>query len=51
MPQLCQSRRIDAKDTMSREVVAWQLQRDGLEAKVGWQFTSYDARIKLAEMS
>ena len=47
MARLCWNRRIDATVTMSREVVAWQSQRDGLEAKVGWQFTSDDARIKL----
>ena len=47
MARLCWNRRIDAMVTMSREVVAWQSQRDGLETKVGWQFTSDDVRIKL----
>ncbi len=47
MSRRCRNRRIDATVSMSREVVAWQSQRDGLEAKVGWQLTSDDARIKL----
>ena len=47
MSRRCRNRRIDATASMSREVVAWQSQRDGLEAKVGWQLTSDDARIKL----
>ena len=36
MARLCRNRRIDATVIMSREVAAWQSQRDGLEAKVGW---------------
>ena len=30
-------------DIMSQEVAAWQAERDRLEAKVDWQFTSGDA--------
>ena len=37
-------------DIMSQEVAAWQAQRDRLEAKVDWQFTSDDARIKLKRL-
>ena len=37
-------------DIMRREVAAWQAQRDRLEAKADWQFTSDDARIKLKRL-
>jgi hypothetical protein len=41
------NRRIDSIEKARREVVAWQNQRDQLNAKIDWQFTSQDARIRL----
>ena len=37
-------------DIMRQEVAAWRAQRYRLEAKVDWQFTSDDARIKLKRL-
>ena len=42
MVRQCLNRRIESMDIMSREVAAWQAERDRLEAKVDWQFTSDD---------
>jgi hypothetical protein len=39
---------IDNIDTVRREVAAWQTRRDHLKAKINWQFTTDDARIKLS---
>ena len=43
MIRQCLNRRID---TLRAEVVAWQAARDRIKAKVDWQFTTDDARIK-----
>ena len=43
----CLDRRLDCIDKVRREVAAWQQQRDQLNAKVNWQFTCADARIRL----
>jgi len=32
---------------MGNEVKAWESARNGMSAKVNWQFTTEDARIKL----
>ena len=32
------------------EVAAWQNRRDNLNAKINWQFTTADARIKLKRL-
>ena len=32
------------------EVAAWQAQRDRLKAKVNWQFTTHDARVRLKRL-
>ena len=37
-------------DILSQEVAAWHEERDRLEAKVDWQFTSDDAHIKLKRL-
>ena len=50
MVRQCLNRRIESMDIMSQEVAAWQAERDRLEAKVDWQFTSDDARIKLKRL-
>jgi len=43
----CLSRRIDNIEELRSEVSAWQCHRNNKEAKVNWQFTADDARIKL----
>jgi len=46
----CLNRRIDNMETVRHEVAAWQRRRDNLAAKVNWQFTTEDARIKLRRL-
>lgn len=46
----CLSRRIDNVHDLRREVKAWETARDAAEAKVNWQFTTADARIKLRRL-
>lgn len=43
----CLRRRIDEIAIVRREVAAWQTHRNNLDAKINWQFTTPDARIKL----
>lgn len=50
MIRQCLDRRIDNIDEVRRQVAAWQTYRDQLEAKVNWQFTTDDARIKLKRL-
>jgi len=46
----CLNRRIDNIGTIERETRAWQKYRNNKEAKVDWQFTADDARIKLKRL-
>lgn len=46
----CLKRRIPDKGTLSSEVAAWQEKRNSDQAKVDWQFTAEDARIKLKRL-
>jgi hypothetical protein len=46
----CLSRRIARQDTLERRVAQWQADRNAAEAKVKWQFTTADARIKLRSL-
>lgn len=46
----CLNRRIGEIETMQREVKAWQAYRNNKEAKIVWQFTCADARIKLSKL-
>lgn len=43
----CLNRRIHDIDIMKTEVDAWQRQRNNKAAKIKWQFTSENARVKL----
>jgi transposase len=43
----CLNRRIDNMQTVIKEVNAWCNARNNMEAKINWQFTTKDARIKL----
>ncbi len=46
----CLDRRIDNAETLTREVAAWESQRNANKAKVNWRFTTDDARIKLSKL-
>jgi hypothetical protein len=46
----CLNRRIDDIAVVRKEVLAWQEFRNNKNAKVNWQFTSEDARIKLSRL-
>lgn len=46
----CLKRRIDHIDIVKKEVAAWQKARNNKGAKVNWQFTAEDARIKLRRL-
>lgn len=46
----CLARRIPDKQSLSREVAAWEQQRNALEATTDWRFTTADARIKLKRL-
>lgn len=43
----CLNRRIDAIKKVEDEVKAWYVSRNNMDAKINWQFTTKDARIKL----
>ena len=43
----CLNRRIDCIEVLRREVAVWQASRDRIQAKVDWQFTTDDARVRL----
>jgi len=46
----CLNRRMDDVAVVRKEVLAWQNFRDNKNAKVNWQFTTEDARIKLSRL-
>jgi len=46
----CLNRRIDDIAVVRHEVLAWQEFRNNKNAKVNWQFTTEDARIKLSRL-
>lgn len=46
----CLNRRIPDKQNLEKEIRAWQKQRNFLNAKVDWQFSTEDARIKLKKL-
>ena len=46
----CLNRRIPDKQTLSREVAAWQASRNKHQTKADWRFTTADARIKLKRL-
>jgi hypothetical protein len=43
----CLNRRIDTIEKVTAQVKAWQKARNQSTAKINWQFTADDARIKL----
>lgn len=46
----CLKRRIDDIKVVRREVQAWHEARNNKNAKINWQFTAEDARIKLSRL-
>jgi hypothetical protein len=46
----CLSGRFDSLDKVTTATAAWQRRRNNLRAKVQWQFTTQDARIKLRRL-
>jgi hypothetical protein len=46
----CLKRRIDNIETVRKEATAWQNNRNNKNAKVNWQFTTENARIKLSRL-
>jgi len=46
----CLDRRIPDKQTLTREVAAWQDRRNKHQTKADWRFTTADARIKLKRL-
>lgn len=46
----CLGRRVPDKPTLTREVAAWEAQRNADQAKVNWRFATADARIKLKRL-
>ncbi len=47
----CLDRRIDNAEALTREVAAWEAQRNAAQAKAIRRFTTDDARIKLKKLS
>jgi hypothetical protein len=46
----CLDRRIADSATLTREVAAWQAQRNAAQSTVEWRFTTADARLKLKRL-
>ena len=46
----CLDRRIADQEFLKRQVAAWEAKRNQARAKVDWQFTTADARIKLKRL-
>jgi len=46
----CLNRRIDNIETIERETRAWQNHRNNKEARIDWQFTTDDSRVKLKRL-
>lgn len=46
----CLNRRISDRETLIKEVKAWEQQRNQNSSPVDWQFTTEDARVKLTRL-
>ena len=46
----CLDRRIDNAEELTREIAAWEAERNANKADVDWRFTTDDARIKLKRL-
>jgi hypothetical protein len=45
----CLERRIPDQDTLTRQITAWEQQRNTQQAKIDWRFSATDARVKLQQ--
>ena len=50
MVRQCINRRTGSFELLRAEVAAWQEARDRVQAKVDWQFTTDDARVRLKRL-
>jgi hypothetical protein len=46
----CLSRRIPDKESLTKQVAAWQIARNSKHASADWHFTTADARVKLKRL-
>jgi hypothetical protein len=46
----CLNRRIPDRETLERQVAAWEAERNAHGGAVNWRFTTEDARIKLKRL-
>lgn len=46
----CLDRRLPDKESLQREIAAWEQQRNRESLKIDWQFTTADARVKLKRL-
>jgi DDE superfamily endonuclease len=46
----CLNRRIPDRETLARDVAAWETERNALGGPVNWRFTTEDARVKLRRL-
>jgi hypothetical protein len=46
----CLDRRIDDRGLIAHEVATWEADRNAVIARINWQFTTADARIKLKRL-
>jgi DDE superfamily endonuclease len=46
----CLNRRLADRDTLTREVIAWEVRRNATGVAVDWRFTTATARIKLQRL-
>jgi len=46
----CLSAKFDSFDTVASAIAGWERHRNNFKAKVSWQFTTQDARIKLRRL-
>ena len=46
----CLNRRIESFELLESECHRWNVERNGLQKGVDWQFTTTDARIKLKRL-
>ena len=46
----CLDRRIPDRETLAREVAAWEAERNAAGVTADWQFTTADARVKLKKL-
>jgi hypothetical protein len=46
----CLDRRISDKESLQREIAAWEQTIKSRFSKIDWQFTTVDARVKLKRL-